>query len=946
MAGQRGLRLLNRQAMLQDIQRHIELAEQAIAWAKTYGKNSFPFEKFKDYRRKLKKIGSALEENCSAAAYGESQVGKSYLMSGLLSSASSPFMITHGGKSYSFIDELNPSGGNNSKVESTGVVTRFTLSSGSDNMKEFVKVRNLSVVDIILLLANSYYNDIKIDQDRVLKYEQINQCLGELSSLWSAREVKHSVICEDDIKDIADYIKDVIGNPAAMVNQSNFCRVVSPVIQYVPYDKWVDIFSLLWNKNEEISHLFNVLISEYKKIDFRTDVYIPFSAVLREKGTILKIQWLDTVCGAQVDMGNDELVTDIYAPDGSVIARGFGKGYLSALIAEITLELPAQIADERPFLKKMDLLDFPGARGKEEYSEAKIHDVLHTLLRRGKVAYLFNKYSRSLRIGSVLFCFHNDQKAAPIGGTINSWIEDNIGSTPAERAKMLSDTNGIAPLFLVATKFNIDLERAKTDKQSNRENLAEHWKRFKDVLPEIIKPSRWLNDWVPASSGRPAAFQNIYPLRDFYWSKKNEVFDGYEEGKAEETSVHHFEDYPDYFDSLRDSFLQNEFVKTHFADPQKSWDEVATPGNDGSKAIIRNLNGIAAVLDNARQNKYLAQLKAIKDEMHRTLSPYFEPEAQDDKNKKVKEIVSDIKMSLMLRIGSKPEIFGKIIDTLMVPVGDLRSIAYDIIVCKSETPAQFDQVKFIRKMANVDSSDSKDVCIAKLCKCFSCDEADLQKKLQDNGCSLEDLVLNNQDIATTVSEVVVRRIVEYWREYMNRQVKLLNELIPHAEEIVFKLATLFDQLNVRRELSDRIDVYCTTFREEEQPNAVADYASLVLNNFVSNVGREHISDQDLADVSAKAEKCGIEIDARLVAREQERQARPLLETLEAFDKATKVETTAKDDLMKLPFWGSFERWKNLLTIGLLFTSDISNVDPEANAKVKELIDGCESLYLK
>ena len=185
---------------------------------------------YKEYRRKLKRIYAALEENCSAAAYGESQVGKSYLMSSLLSSPNSPFVITNAGKSYSFIDDINPSGGNNAKIESTGVITRFTLSQGCSTMSDFVKVRNLSVVDIILLLADSYYNDIKINQDSVLRYDDIN------NGLWASKIVAQNEIDEDDVKDITDYIHDVIGNAAAGVNQSNFCKIVAPVIQYVSYD--------------------------------------------------------------------------------------------------------------------------------------------------------------------------------------------------------------------------------------------------------------------------------------------------------------------------------------------------------------------------------------------------------------------------------------------------------------------------------------------------------------------------------------------------------------------------------------------------------------------------------------------------------------------------------------------------------------------------------------
>ncbi|MCR4801323.1 MAG: putative virulence factor, partial [Bacteroidales bacterium] len=149
--------------MIQDIKDNIAQVNSAIEWANKYGKSSFPIEEFKSYRRKLKKISSALEENCSAAAYGESQVGKSYLMSSLLSSPGKPFVICNQGQTYNFINDLNTSGGNNNKVETTGVVTRFTINCSHPNMSNFVKIRTLSIVDIILLLTDSYYNDLKLN---------------------------------------------------------------------------------------------------------------------------------------------------------------------------------------------------------------------------------------------------------------------------------------------------------------------------------------------------------------------------------------------------------------------------------------------------------------------------------------------------------------------------------------------------------------------------------------------------------------------------------------------------------------------------------------------------------------------------------------------------------------------------------------------------------------
>lgn len=934
--------------MLQDINRHIALVENSIAWAKEYGKESFPYDIFKDYRRKLKRIYAALEENCSAAAYGESQVGKSYLMSSLLSSPNSPFMITNAGKSYSFIDDLNPSGGNNAKIESTGVITRFTLSQGNPAMKDYVKVRNLSVVDIILLLADSYYNDIKINQDNVLKYDDINKELEMAKSLWSSRSITQTEINEDDVRDISDYIHDVIGNAAAGVNQSNFCKIVAPVIQYIPYDKWVNIFSLLWNKNAELSHLFSVLINEYKKLNFQTDVYIPFSAVLRDKGTLLMIEWLDTVCGMQIDTGKYDIYTDVYDSHGNTLAKNFHKGNLSALIAELTFELPASVAEDRKFLHKMDLLDFPGARSREKYKEQEIHSVLPKILRRGKVAYLFNKYSRSLRISSVLFCHHNDQKAeATIGDTINNWLEDNIGKTPEERAGMLNDTNGIAPLFLIATKFNIDLEKAKGDTPSDTKKLDEHWNRFDKVLPEIIKPNKWLDEWVkPGGLFRSPTFQNIYPLRDFYWSGKNNVFDGYSDGtnKSEEKCVHSFPEYPNYFSDLKASFLRNDFVKRHFADPERTWNDVATINNDGSKAIIHNLDSIAGVLEDARKKKYLVQLKSIKDDMYKTLSVYFEPEDTETKNQKVKQVASNIRLSLTLSVGEKPETFGHIIDNLMVHVGDLRDIAYDIIICHTDTPQGFSIIDFIRKQAGIDPSMDRQANIQKLCDHFECKQAELEEELKKRGCTIAEVVSSETETLTTVADVVTKHIVEYWNKYINGKAKVLEPILPHSEDVVFMLSALLKKLGIKKILSERINQYCTVFEQSEQPNAIADFASLTLNNFVSSVGRNYIDDADIEIIREKAEKCDIKVSLEPSACNVTRKAQPLLETLQALDEGTSIGTVDNSTLNKLPFWKNFNRWENLVTIGLLYASDISHADPIANAKIKDIMDGCDALY--
>lgn len=936
--------------MTRDIITNLEVIKKSVAWANKYGKDSFPKEVFKSYRRKLKKIGDALSENCSAAAYGESQVGKSYLMSSLLSTPDAPFVIENNGALYSFIDKINPSGGNNTKKESTGVITRFTIRQSNNKMKDYVKITNLSVVDIILLLADSYYNDVKINTDSVMLKTDIDNALSQMAELWTAKSPVHNIINEDDIRDICDYLNEIIGNNAANICKSNFCKTIAPVIDYVPCDSWVKIFGLIWNNNPELNRLFGTLINEFKKLNFSTEIYVPFDAVLRDKGTLLKIDWLDSVCGIYKENNDDVLYTDVYDREGQLIARDFSKAYLSALIGELTFVLPKEIAEERKFLKKIDLLDFPGARSREIIKEQQLGEALPRILRRGKVAYLFNKYSRSLKISSVLFCHHNDQKTvSTIGSSIHNWIENNIGETPEIRANVLSRTNGIAPLFLICTKFNIDLERTKNDLPETASKLENHWARFNTTIPEIIKPERWFEEWVSMGGQFTSPyFQNIYLLRDFYWSSKNMVFDGYNELKRSiESGVHTFDEYPDYFSDLKESFLANQFVKKHFAKPQQSWDDVATINNDGSKAIIRNLDAIAEVLDNARRERYMQQLQEIRDEIINRLSVYYESDDKEENNIRIRQITGDIKLKTEFAFGEKPERFGRIIDSLMVSPADLRSIAYDIIVRHIEEPQSVSSIKMIRAFCGIDINDNKATNIQKLCKRYTKEESELKTFFAEMGVTLDDIVSDESELLATVPDVIAKHIIEYWNNLINEQVKEMSDVLPHADEIAFMIMTLLNKLGVKKAISNKINMYYDVFDKSGLPNAIADYASLTLNNFVSTVGREYMSDKDMENIAQKAKSCQLEIDLSPAASSSDIKPQPLLDVLSALDQtrdeinSTRIDLTT---LKKLPFWDSYQRWENFITIGLLYASDISHVDPVANAAIKDIIDTSSNLY--
>lgn len=615
-------------------------------------------------------------------------------------------------------------------------------------------------------------------------------------------------------------------------------------------------------------------------------------------------------------------------------------------MAELTFNVPKSLIGERRFLEEIDLLDFPGARSRETFKEKEIKTVLPAMLRRGKIAYLFSKYSRSLRISAVLFCHHNDQKSEPtLGETINEWIENNIGRTPQERNGNLTLTDGISPLFFIATKFNYELERSKIDHRDNVEKLEEHWKRFATVIPEIIKPAKWFDQWVTKGGiFSSEAFQGVYLLRDFYWSGKNQVFDGYVENKTPEQSVHRFGDYPGYFDNLKESFLRNDFVKAHFANPKQAWDSVATINNDGSKTIIRDLDKIANKLEKARRVKYSKELNEIKENMLAKLNVYYVPEDKEQNNQRVRTIIGDIRFKMDLSIGSRPEIFGYVIDRLMIPVSDIRKIAYDIIVLKTETPKDFNEISVMRVAAGIRPKENKEENIQRLCDYYARDISTMEEDLAQKGFSIDDVVSNDCTVATKVTDVVANAIFRHWGDFINSQTKELAGYIPHPEEVAFMLQNVCARTGLKKLISDKLETYYKIFpSEKDLPNAIADFSSLVLNNFVSTIGSEYMGKDDLDAVSRKAKTCNIPVDVSF-KKEEKIERVPLEESLKALDRVTGSGSVPMDVLEKLPFWGNYLRWKNLLAMGLLYSADVSHIDPVANAAVKDLIDQCVELY--
>ena len=79
-----------------NINKYLQIVEKAIAWQPHVPESERVnfLEQLVNLRRAFKKIKFAADERCSTAAFGESQMGKSYLVSALMSDPGKPFTVT------------------------------------------------------------------------------------------------------------------------------------------------------------------------------------------------------------------------------------------------------------------------------------------------------------------------------------------------------------------------------------------------------------------------------------------------------------------------------------------------------------------------------------------------------------------------------------------------------------------------------------------------------------------------------------------------------------------------------------------------------------------------------------------------------------------------------------------------------------------------------------
>jgi hypothetical protein len=539
-------------------------------------------------RNQCRRLGQAAKRPLSIGVFGMSQAGKSYLISTLAQSGNGRLQTSLDGARLDFIADINPPGGGK---EATGLVTRFTRRASQAPRGYPIELTLFSEADLVKVLGNSYFNDFDRERTPELKPEAVGRHLAALKALRQPQPT--GGLDEDDMVDLLDYFSKRYGKSMEAL-KTDFWKDAIDLAPRLPPSARGTLLSVLWGmENTALTAIYVRLRDALASIGGARTVYVPLTALVRPTGdgyewapqSILNVDVLERLSR---DDGDPLTVLPVAAGGAVGKETALPRSLLAALTAEMTIVLadPPVAA----LLESVDLLDFPGYRGRlqiasldEMRKDPKLAeaDPVAQLLLRGKVAFLFERYTEDQEMNLLIMCTRCDIQIeiTELGPVLDTWVHSTQGETSADRAKRPPG------LVWVITQ----LDKRLTPKPGTSDVLQrQEWTSMIHItLLERFAQCEWLQDWA---NGKP--FDNVFLVRKPGFL--GAVIDTVEtaDGSTEERDLQPGE--AQRLAYQRAIFLENESVLRHIRGAGEAWDAVLRANDGGMERLAAYLGRVAS----------------------------------------------------------------------------------------------------------------------------------------------------------------------------------------------------------------------------------------------------------------------------------------------------------------------------------------------------------------
>jgi hypothetical protein len=638
------------QALVRVCQDTERAAQGALAWFRDFpdrvaAQRPVLEKEFRLAAVEARKLKTAAERPVAVGVYGLSQAGKSYLIS-TLARPSGRELTADLDKPRGFLADINPE----SDKEATGLVTRFTMRKEKGPEGFPVRLRLLSEIDLVKILANSWFCDA-LDSEKASAGlpEAIAEVLGA-AERDAAGQPEHNEVRQEDIWDLSKYCDNEFRGfaSAQTIRSGPFWDRMAAVLPRLPLDRRVDVYAILWNRYAPFTDVLTRLTSRLRALRFDREAWAPIASLVPKHESVLKVDTLDHLA----DTGQPQI--EIAAQNGARCT--LTRPELTALIAELQItmvELPW------PIFQATDLLDFPGARertGKDHALEVQTRaNALGEFFLRGKVAYLFERYAAERELNALLLCIKESNNAfdATIRQSIRNWINRTHGATPEGRARVET------ALFVMLTRMDMHFNRTPGRDDSMASDDLWEARVKASLLQPLQEANGWLDAWHP---GQP--FSNTLLARNPGKSQSlSRLTDDGVEGEF-------LPGVPEKIERWGREFSANTGIRRYVKNPEKAWAEVFRLNDAGMTYLVESLAPVCR--PELKLNQLNNQIAILRGDMKRRLSEWH---VGDDLDAEYQKRLEGLRPSLdLLEANGNAGRFGLLLSQFHLTPAEAREV--------------------------------------------------------------------------------------------------------------------------------------------------------------------------------------------------------------------------------------------------------------------------------
>ena len=601
-------------------------------------------------RNSAKRLGDVSTKSVAVGFFGLSQAGKSYLISALAAGENGKLETVVDNEVLDFIDHVNPVGGGK---EATGLVTRFSRTAKGGIANYPLELKLFQEIEIVKILINAYFKDF--DQQKVINKVEFSELNQLIQRIESKKQVDYTGgITEDDIVDLYDYLSENFGNSLEGLKGGYWEKAMS-LLPYLSITDRGTLFSVLWGGISELTAIYIQLATTLSSLNHVNTVYAPLTVLVKDNGDGTKSQ-IDSIMNVDMlERLNTENDSSVTVTPLNGVPTSISLAQLAFLTAELIFPLVNQT--RVPTFENVDLLDFPGYRGRLNLisiSDVKEGNPIAQLLLRGKVAYLFEKYTDSQEMNVLVVCTPSDKQSDvnDVGPVLERWIDKTQGETADKRATKK------AGLLWAITMFD---KRIGASLSLSQDNLRNTWGKgglLQQTILERFGSYDWLSNW--SNDGK---FNNVFLVRKPGFDVPFLNVDA----KAN-VELSYNDNYQQEMLMLKNTFVENPDIQEYVNDPDQAWDAMLQLNDGGIGRISQYLEQVA--ITEVKQQRIVEQLNEQIDYIINMRFDTWYQAGSDEELGKKKQIINNVIKELQ----GKALLLGELLKVLELPDQTIRAL--------------------------------------------------------------------------------------------------------------------------------------------------------------------------------------------------------------------------------------------------------------------------------